>query len=110
MKTITLDDILTQTNRPAYRADAPISAEVAKHFYRLYSERFESGGIPVEIRDSVIYITTMKPPRGFPEFILGLLQQAEGFVAHDQDFERERQDVAAAEKKEFLKRIKDDKH
>ena len=110
MKTITLDAILTKTNRPAYRVDVPISAAVTKYFYQLYSERFESGGIPVEILDSVIYITTMKPTRGFPEFILGLLQQAEGFVAHDQDSERERQNAMAAAKNEFLKRIEDDKH
>lgn len=97
-------------DRVAYRTDKQISEAVAKHFLQLYSERPDSGGIPVEVRGSLVYITSMNPPRNFADFVAQLLTQAERFVAHDQDFEREAKQVATSQKDETLKRISEEQN
>jgi hypothetical protein len=106
MKTITRSDKLTEPNRVAYETDAPISSEAARYFHQLYAQKIEGECATVEIRNSVIYATTMMPPAWFPDFVLGLLNQAEALVQRDIEFEREKVQAKKQEKQEFIDSLK----
>ena len=74
-------------------------------FQELYADRHESGGIQVAFQDTYIQLQGTVFPPGFTDFVSQVLTQAEGLIAHQKDIERQKQEVADAQKTETLRRI-----
>jgi hypothetical protein len=83
----------------------PLSDDVVSHFLPLYQSRPELAAVPLTFEGGLIFLHTSHLPNGFIDFMESLLTQAEGMIAHEQNFAREEEDVEENAKQEALRKI-----
>jgi hypothetical protein len=109
MKIVGISQQHHQSGWLTFVVDPPIAPEIARHFRRIYSTRSaELNGIEVEPFNGMLRVHATHVPKGTNTFLDKLLAEAEGFVAHEQDFARQKQHLAASQKDESLRRASDD--
>ena len=109
MKIVGISKKHHQAGWTTFIVEPPITPSVANHFRRIYSERrSELGGIDVEPFNGMLRVHETHLARGTNTFLDQLLAEAEGFVAHEEDIERGKEQIAASEKDETLKRVSND--
>ena len=83
----------------------PLSESVVSHFLPLYEGYPELAEVPMTVESGLIFLRASHLPNGFLDFMETLLTQAEGMVAHDQIFAREKAAIKETAQEETLRRV-----
>ena len=83
----------------------PLSERVIAHFIPLYQSYPELAEVPMTVESGLIFLRASHLPNGFLDFMETLLTQAEGMVAHDQMFAREKAAIKETAQEETLRRV-----